>query len=66
MIALSHIKQPNKGPNLGLADSSHGFRGRPVILVNNLDENRANWLSVTLYPKSFSFTFCQIGRLSSD
>lgn len=65
-IAQGHIKLLNRGSNLGLADSQPGFRGCPVILVNTLSENKANWLSLTLDPKSFSFTFCQIGRQYSD
>lgn len=65
-VAQGHIKQQNQGSGLGLADSQPGLRGCPVTLVNNLSENEAGWLSLTLDPKSFSFTFCQIRGRYSD
>lgn len=65
-IAQGHIKPLKKGSNLGPADSQAAFRDCPVILVNNLSENTANWLRATRDPQSFSFTFCQIGRRSCD
>lgn len=61
-IAPGHIKQLNKGSNLGLADSQPVFRDCPVTLKNNLTENKANQLSLTLHTKSLSFTLCQTGR----